>query len=101
MAGPRPSPRSSAKRIVLPEREVPGKATATSCARPKTTASFHDTSVTTVRPRSQNSPPIKSTPPMSSASAMGALVSGSARPSFFIVSAPTAVIVNASNSFKK
>ena len=94
--------------MVAPERDVPGNATAATCASPMAMAMIQVTLAPDFLPRSQRSMSTKSTPPTSSAIATGNIVFGSNSScpvTFFItplkMSAPATVMQNATKSFAR
>src|SRR5688572_23479097 len=101
VAAGRVAPRSSENKIVVPEREAPGKAAATSWPTPTAMAIDHVTRSLRGLPRSQRSTSKKQTPPTNRAMATGRMVSGSSNPIFFITSPPQPVMTNATSTLLK
>ena len=89
-------------RMVVPLREAPGNTMATNCAKPKATAMVHVIVATDAFSFSlvsgfpfRRSMIMNSTPPMSSAHAMGSGLFSSSHPAALRASPPVAVITKA------
>jgi len=97
-------PASSATKIVAAERDVPGNTPATTWAIPTRLAVVHDTSRRSPSACARRAASCSATSihnaPITSAHATGRIVVGSSQPSFLTSSPSTAVIANATPSFK-
>ena len=94
-------PNSSAAKIVAPERDVPGNTPAIICAMPTRIATGQVTLLRSGMRAATCSAAIIQTPPITSAHAIGVIVSGSLKPSFTAMKPSTAVIRNATVNFSR
>ena len=94
-------PRSIATKIVVAEREVPGKTPATICAIPTAMATRQKIWLLSACRSATRSANSIQKPPITSAQATGWIVVGSSKPIFFTIRPRTAVIRKATVSFAR